>query len=97
MDMELLVMMPIFFGIIYFLMIRPGQAQKKKAAEMRNSLAVGDEITTIGGIVGKIVQVRDDFITFETGEDRVRIRIAKWGVSTKGKATEEQVEQPEQK
>ena len=49
---------------------------------MRGSLSIGDEITTIGGLVGKIVQVTEDTITFETGEDRVRIQTKKWAVST---------------
>ena len=52
---------------------------------MRNSLSLGDEITTIGGMTGKIVQVTEDTVTFETGEDRVRIQIKKWGISTTAK------------
>ena len=52
---------------------------------MRNALTVGDEITTIGAITGKIVQVTEDTVTFETGEDRVRIQIKKWGISTTAK------------
>ena len=87
--MEMLLMIVPFIAIFYFLMIRPEKKRKQKAAEMRDSLAVGDEITTIGGIVGKVVQVRDEFVTFETGEDRVRIRITKWAIGTKGKTAEE--------
>ena len=87
--MEMILMFAVVFGAMYFLMIRPQQKQKKKAMEMRNSLAVGDEITTIGGMVGKVVSVKDDFLTFETGEDRVRIRVAKWAISRQGKASEE--------
>ena len=94
--MSTVLMIVLFIGVFYFLMIRPEGKRKKAAAEMRNSLDVGDEITTIGGIVGKVVQVRDDFVTFETGEDRVRIRIAKWAISTKGKATEASQDQPRQ-
>jgi preprotein translocase subunit YajC len=56
---------------------------------MRSNLTVGDTITTIGGIFGKVVSVADEKITFETGEDRVRIQVAKWAISTVGKATEE--------
>jgi preprotein translocase subunit YajC len=51
---------------------------------MRNELAVGDEITSIGGMVGKIVSIKDDMITFETGEDRVRIQVMRWAISSKG-------------
>jgi len=93
--MEMMIVLPLIIAMFYFLMIRPEQKRKKKAAELRDSLAVGDEITTIGGLVGKVVQVRDELVTFETGEDRVRIRVAKWAISTKGKATEEQAEQPQ--
>jgi len=76
-------------GIFYFFMIRPENKKKKKLAEMRASLTVGDTITTIGGIFGKVVSADEDKIVFETSEDRVRIQIAKWAVSTVGKATEE--------
>ena len=77
-----LIMMVVIIAIFYFLMIRPEQKRKKKAEEMRNNLSVGDKITTIGGMVGKIVHIGDDLITFETGEDRVRIQVTKWAIST---------------
>jgi preprotein translocase subunit YajC len=76
-------------AIFYFLMIRPEQKKKKKLAEMRSSLSAGDTITTISGVIGKIVSLNDDTVTFETGEDRVRLQVAKWAISTVGKATEE--------
>ncbi len=53
--------------------------------EMRNSLSIGEEIVTIGGIIGKVVQVTEDTVTFETGEDRVRIQTKKWAISTTAK------------
>ena len=68
--------------VFYFFLIRPENKKKKKAEEMRNNLSVGDKITTIGGMVGKIVSVNGDLLTFETGEDRVRIQVTKWAVST---------------
>ena len=83
--MSMIIMLVAMFAIFYFLIIRPENKRKKKTEEMRGSLSIGDEITTIGGIVGKIVQVTEDTITFETGEDRVRIQIKKWGISTTGK------------
>ena len=55
---------------------------------MRNELKVGDQITTIGGMVGKIVSIKDDMITFETGEDRVRIQTMRWAISTTGVDTQ---------
>ena len=67
---------------VYFLMIRPENKRKKQAEEMRNSLKKGDQITTIGGIVGKIVQVTDENIIIETSDDRVRMELTKWAVST---------------
>ena len=76
----------VIIAVFYFLMIRPENKRKKKAAELRNNIAVGDEITTIGGLTGEVVSIDGDFITFETGEDRVRIEVAKWAISTKGRA-----------
>ncbi len=82
---QMILMLVLMFAVLYFLMIRPENKRKKKTEEMRNSLSVGDEIVTIGGITGKIVQVTEETITFETGEDRVRIQAKKWSVSTTAK------------
>lgn len=76
-------------AIFYFLLIRPENKRKKQMAKMRSELAVGDVITTIGGIVGTICAVKEETIVIETGADRVRIELTKWAVSTKGKQTEE--------
>ena len=89
MDFSLIIMIVVMVGIFYMFIIRPESKKKKKLAAMRDSLSVGDTITSIGGIIGKVVSVDGDKVTFETGEDRVRIQVAKWGVSTVGKATEE--------
>ena len=72
----------LMIALMYFLMIRPENKRKKEAENMRNSLKKGDQITTIGGIVGKIVHVTDDHIVIETSDDRVRMELAKWAVST---------------
>jgi len=82
---SMLFMLVLMFAIFYFFIIRPENKKKKKVEEMRSSLSLGDEITTIGGMTGKIVQITEDTITFETGEDRVRIQIKKWGISTTAK------------
>ncbi len=82
-----ILMFVVLIVVFYFFLIRPENKKKKQLEDMRNQLAVGDEITTIGGIVGKIVNIKDDFITFETGEDRVRMQVTKWAISTKGKET----------
>lgn len=72
----------ILFAVMYFMTIRPENKRRKKAQEMRDSIEVGDKITTIGGIVGKVVHVTNDKITFETGEDRVRLEVNKWAISS---------------
>ena len=81
----MIIMLVAMFAIFYFMIIRPENKKKKKTEEMRSSLSLGDEITTIGGITGKIVQITEDTITFETGEDRVRIQVKKWAISTTAK------------
>ena len=80
-----LIMIVLMFAVFYFFFIRPENKKKKQVEQMRSALTVGDEITTIGAITGKIVQVTEDTVTFETGEDRVRIQIKKWGISTTAK------------
>ena len=72
----------IILVVMYVMMVIPENKRKKKAQQMRDSIEVGDKIVTIGGMVGKVVHVSADRITFETGEDRVRIEINKWAVST---------------
>ena len=74
----------ILIADFYFLLIRPENKKKKAAAKMRSELAVGDEITTIGGVVGTICQVKEDTIIIETSADRVRMEFTKWAISTKG-------------
>jgi len=86
---EMILMIVVMVGIFYFFMIRPENKKKKKLKEMRDALSVGDTITTIGGIFGKVVSVSDEKITFETSEDRVRIQVARWAISTVGGAAEE--------
>jgi preprotein translocase subunit YajC len=85
---SMILMLIAMFAVFYFFMIRPENKKKKKAEEMRNSLTVGEEITTIGGMTGKVVQVTEDTVTFETGEDRVRIQIARWAISNTGYNTQ---------
>ena len=83
--MSMIIMLVAMFAIFYLLIIRPENKKKKKTEEMRSSLSLGDGITTIGGITGKIVQITEDTITFETGEDRVRLQVKKWAISTTDK------------
>ena len=76
----------LMLAMLYFLMIRPESKRKKQAEEMRSSLKKGDQITTIGGIMGRIVHVTDETIVIETSDDRVRMELAKWSVSTNNTA-----------
>lgn len=84
-----ILMIVLMFGLMYFLMIRPENKKKKQLEEMRGSLKNGDEITTIGGIVGTVVNVKDDNIVIEVGADRVRLELTKWSVSTNNSAMRE--------
>ena len=88
--MSTILMMVVMVAVFYFMLIRPENKRKKQAEEMRNSLKKGDKITTIGGIVGVIVKVGEDTLVIETSEDRVRMEIAKWGISTTGVQTTEE-------
>ena len=92
-----ILMLVLLVGMMYFLMIRPESKRKKKMQEMRDSLKKGDTITTIGGIVGKIVHINKDTIVFETSEDRVRLEVAKWAISTTGVQADEVPDQKKEK
>lgn len=90
--MESMIMIVALMAVMYFFMIRPENKRKKQAQSMRDSLKKGDMITTIGGIVGKIVMVNPNTIVIETSDDRVRMELTKWAVSTVGVQTGEQPE-----
>ncbi len=68
--------------LMYFLMIRPQKKKQQEEQKMRNAIRVGDELTTIGGICGRVVNVKDDTLTIETGADRSKMQIKKWAVQT---------------
>ena len=77
-----IVMMVLMIAIFYFMLIRPENKRKKEAEQMRSAVKKGDKIVTIGGIVGVIVDVKDNKIVMETGADQVRIEFEKWAIST---------------
>ena len=79
---SMIIMLVLMIGVFYFLLIRPENKRKKEAEQMRSELKIGDEITTIGGIVGTVVNIKDDKFVVETGADQVRIELAKWALST---------------
>ena len=70
----------VMFAALYFFMIRPQKKQEKETQKMRDELQVGDEITTIGGIIGKIVSIKEETVTIETSHDRSKIRILRSAV-----------------
>ena len=76
-----IVMIVAMIAFFYFFIIRPQKKQEKEAANMRDSIQVGDEITTIGGIIGKVVSIKDETLVLETTRDCTKIRILKTAVS----------------
>ena len=86
--MELLIMLLPMLAIFYFILIRPENNRKKEAEQLQNSLSNGDQITTIGGIVGTVVDVKEDKFVIETSADRVRVEFCKWALSTNETAAE---------
>ena len=80
-DLVMLFVLGGMLVVMYFVMIRPQRKQEKEQNEMRNNLAVGDEITTIGGIIGKIVSIKEETCVIETSHERTKIRILKTAVS----------------
>ena len=83
---SMLIILVVFFVMMWLLMVRPEKKKQKKVEEMRKALTVGDEVVTIGGVMGKVVHVTDEDITIETSEDRVRVQFKKWAISTNVKA-----------
>ena len=83
-----IILMVVLFGGMYFLTIRPQKKQQKKDQEMRENTQIGDEITTIGGIMGRVVTVKDDSIVIETGADRNKMKLARWAIQTNNTAVE---------
>jgi preprotein translocase subunit YajC len=88
----LLVMVAVF----YFLIIRPQKKREKSERELRNSIQPGDEIVTIGGFVGRVLSVKEDTVTFETGADRTKLAVKKWAIQTRTSPAQEVKEEPAQ-
>ena len=85
-----IVMLVVMLVIFYFLLIRPENKRKKKAEAMREGIKKGDTVTTIGGIVGRVVHAGKDTLIIETSEDRVRVEVTRWAISTTGVQTTDQ-------
>ena len=86
---SMIIMIVVMLVMVYFMMIRPEKKRKKEAEQTRESIKNGHKVTTIGGIVGIVVDVKEDTFVMETSVDRVRIEFHKWAISTNDTADEE--------
>lgn len=84
-----IILMVVLVAVMYFLMIRPQKKRQKEEQEMRSSVEIGDEIITIGGIVGRVVTIREEDLVIETGSDRNKMKIQRWAVNTNVTKTEQ--------
>ena len=91
--MSMTVMLVAMIGIFYFMLIRPENKRKKEAEQMRAAMKEGDQITTIGGIVGTVVSIKEDRFVIETSADQVRIELMKWSLSSNDSAVAAAAEQ----
>ena len=82
------IMLVLMVGVFYFMLIRPENKRKKEAEQMRGAVKTGDKITTIGGIIGTVVNVKEDKIVIETSADQVRMELAQWAISSNETAAE---------
>ena len=78
-----IIMMALIILVFWFFIIRPQRKKDKETAKMRSELQIGDEIVTIGGIIGIIVSMKEDSLVIETGSDRSKIRVTRWAISGK--------------
>ena len=81
-SLSMIILVVLMVVVMYFFMIRPQRKKEKEAKQMRENLVVGDDITTIGGIVGRVVTIKEDSLVIETGADREKIRVKKWAVQS---------------
>lgn len=84
----MILMLVAMFAVMYFVMIRPQKKKQKEEQAMRDNIQIGDEITTIGGIMGRVVTVKDDSLIIETGADRSKMKVTRWAVGTNNTANE---------
>lgn len=72
----------LLIAVFYFVLIRPQRKKDKQIQQMRNNIIVGDEVITVGGIIGIVVSIKEDTVVIETGGDRSKIRIKRWAIQT---------------
>ena len=80
--------MVLIFVVFYFILIRPQKKRDKETAKMRSNLEIGDEVITIGGIIGRVVSLKDDTLVIETGSDRSKIRFLRSAIQQNNTAAE---------
>ena len=83
-------------AIFYFLLIRPQRKRDKAERDMRNSIQVGDEISTIGGFIGKVVSMKDETLVIETSADRTKLKLYRWAIRSKEAAPVDKIEEPKE-
>ncbi|MDR3766883.1 MAG: preprotein translocase subunit YajC [Butyricicoccus sp.] len=86
----------LLFVVFWFFLIRPQRKRDKAEKEMRNSIQVGDEISTIGGFIGKVVSIKDDVVVIESSADRTKLKLYRWAIRGKEAQPVEKVEEPKQ-
>ena len=89
-----IVWLVIMVALFYFMLIRPQKKKEKADRQLRASLQAGDKIVTIGGFTGRILSVKDDEVTFETGAAKTRLTVKKWAIQTREGPEVESVEEP---
>lgn len=98
-----MVILVAFIAIMYFILIRPQKKKDQEVQDMRSNIQVGDEIVTIGGILGRVVKTKDDSVVIQVGADKTKFEIKKWAISsvekksTDRKVSREEVVQQEEK
>ena len=88
--------MILIFVVFYFLLIRPQRKRDKQERDMRNSIEIGDEISTIGGFIGRVVSIKDDVLVIESSSDRTKLKIYRWAIRGKEAPATETVEAPKE-
>ncbi len=82
--------------MFYFMLIRPQKKREKAERDMRNSIGIGDEISTIGGFIGRVVSIKDDVLVIESSNDRTKLKIYRWAIRAKEAEPVEAVEAPKE-
>ena len=78
---QMVMYVAVFGGIFYVFLILPQKRREKKTNEMRNSISTGDDVVTIGGISGKVVNIKDEDVTIESGIEKTKVKLKKWAIS----------------